>query len=179
MLDCPVSGTGAQAAKRDIVLYASGEEGVTERWRTVLGSFSRAVTHVGPFGAGMKLKCVANLLVTIHNLASAEAMLLAEAAGLDPAIVYDAIRAGAGNSRIFELRAPMMIEDRYAPPTMKMAVHMKDIALILDAARDLSCPTPLLAASVPYYEAALAEGRQDEDTAALFAVLRGMKKARS
>ena len=174
MLDCPVSGTGAQAAARDIVLYASGAEEATEQARPVLASIAREVRHVGPFGAGMKLKCVANLLVTIHNLATAEAMLLAEAAGLDLAVVYDAIRAGAGNSRIFELRAPLMIEGRYEPPTMKMGVHMKDIALIRDAAKALDCPTPLLAASVPYYEAALEEGRVDQDTAALFAVLRGM-----
>ena len=178
MLDCPVSGTGAQAATRDIVLYASGEAKVTERWRTLLECFAREVRHVGPFGAGMKLKCVANLLVTIHNLASAEAMLLAEKSGLDLDLVYDAIRSGAGNSRIFELRAPMMIAGRYEPPTMKMEVHMKDLALILDEARALSCPTPLLAASLPFYEAALAAGRKDQDTAALFAVLRGMMQGR-
>jgi putative dehydrogenase len=174
MLDCPVSGTGAQAAQRDIVLYASGDPAVTERARPVLQAIAREVRHVGAFGAGMKLKCVANLLVTIHNLASAEAMLLAEASGLDLAVVYDAIRSGAGNSRIFELRAPMMIEGRYEPPTMKMGVHMKDLVLILDAARDVACPTPLLTASLPFYTAALAAGRAGQDTAALFAVLHDM-----
>ena len=177
MLDCPVSGTGAQAQRRDIVLYASGEAAVVARARPVLEAVAREVRHVGPFGAGMKLKCVANLLVTIHNLASAEAMLLAEAAGLDLATVYEAIKSGAGNSKIFELRAPMMIEGRYEPPTMKLGVHMKDLKLILEEARSLACPTPLLAASLPLYEAALAAGREGQDTAALFAVLQAAKGA--
>ena len=172
MLDCPVSGTGAQAASRDIVLYASGDASVTERWRAVLECFAREVRHVGPFGAGMQLKCVANLLVTIHNLASAEAMLLAESFGLDLDLAYDAIRSGAGTSRIFELRAPMMIAERYTPATMKMGVHMKDIAIIREEAASHGCPTPLLDASLPLYEAALADGRESEDTAALFEVLR-------
>ena len=177
MLDCTVSGTGVQAAGRDLVLYASGEESIVDRVRPVLNEIARETRYVGAFGAGIKLKYVANLLVTIHNLATAEAMLLADKAGLDLQLVYDAIRAGAANSRVFELRGPLMIKDSYEPAAMKFDVHMKDISLILDFARESQCPTPLMAAAVPFYAAALAQGRGNEDTAGLFGVLKRLASA--
>ncbi|MEP9377333.1 NAD(P)-dependent oxidoreductase [Aquabacter sp. CN5-332] len=174
VLDCPVSGTGAQAAVRDLVVYASGDEAAATRIRPVFDGFARNTRYVGAFGAGIKLKFVANLLVTIHNLATAEALLMAEQSGLDLNMVFDAIRDGAGNSRMFEVRGPMMIEERYQPATMKMDVYMKDLTLITEFARDIRTPTPLMAASVPFYVAALAAGRDADDTAALYAVLKEM-----
>lgn len=174
LLDCPVSGTGAQAATGDLVVFASGEAEDLEVLRPVFAAMARDIRHVGPFGAGMKLKLVANLLVTIHNLAAAEALLLAQKSGLDLGMVYEAIRSGAGNSRMFEVRAPLMIEGRYEPATMKMDVYQKDLALIMDYAREVACPVPLMAASLPFYSAALAQGRHKEDTGALFAVLQKM-----
>lgn len=174
LLDCPVSGTGAQAASGDLVVFASGASADIDSLRPVFNAIARDVRHVGPFGAGMKLKLVANLLVTIHNLATAEALLLAEKSGLNLAMVYDAIRSGAGNSRMFEVRGPLMMEGRYEPATMKMDIYQKDLALIMDHARDVACPVPLMAATLPYYSAALAQGRHKQDTAALFAVLQQM-----
>jgi 3-hydroxyisobutyrate dehydrogenase-like beta-hydroxyacid dehydrogenase len=173
-LDCTLSGTGAQAARRDLVVYASGDRGPFERALPALQSVSRSVRYVGGFGAGSKMKFVANLLVAIHNVAAAEALTLARAAGLDPGQVLQVIADGAGTSRMFEVRAPLMIEGAYEPATMKMDVYMKDLTLILDFAREVRCPTPLMSASLPYYVAALAEGRDKEDTAALFGVLQGM-----
>ncbi len=174
LLDCPVSGTGAQAALGDLVVFMSGEEEACERLRSSLTPLARDVRHVGPFGAGMKLKLVANLLVTIHNLSTAEALNFARQAGLDLDMVYDAVRTGAGGSRMFDLRAPLMIEGRYEPATMKMDVYMKDLALIMEEAAALGAPVPLMAASLPFYHAALAQGRHKQDTAALYAVLQQM-----
>ena len=71
-----------------------------------------AVHDVGEFGNGSRMKYVANLLVAIHNVASAEAMVLGMKAGLPPQLIFDLVKTGAGNSRIFELRAPMMVKDR-------------------------------------------------------------------
>jgi L-threonate 2-dehydrogenase len=174
MLDCPVSGTGAQAATGDLVVFASGDPAAHDRLRPVFEGLARDVRHVGPFGAGMKLKLVANLLVTIHNLSTAEALLFAERAGLDLDMVFDAVRSGAGNSRMFEVRGPLMIEGRYEPATMKMDIYQKDLALIMDYAAEIGAPVPLMAASLPFYAAALAQGRHKEDTGALFAVLQQM-----
>jgi L-threonate 2-dehydrogenase len=174
LLDCPVSGTGAQAVTGDLVVFASGDAEAFGRIRPAFDAIARDVRHIGPFGTGMKLKYVANLLVTIHNLAAAEALLLAEKSGLDLNMVFDAIRSGAGNSRMFEVRGPLMIEGRYEPATMKMDIYQKDLALIMDHARAVECPVPLMAASLPFYSAALAQGRHRQDTAALFAVLQQM-----
>lgn len=171
MLDCPVSGTGAQAATRDLVVYASGDPDALATARPVLEGLARQVMEVGPFGSGMKLKIVANLLVTVHNLAAAEALHLAERSGLDLGTVFEAIRSGAGTSRMFEVRGPLMVEGRYRPATMRMGTYMKDIDLILDHARSVRAATPLMASALPWYVAALAQGRDEDDTAALFPTL--------
>lgn len=176
LLDCPVSGTGAQAAVGDLVVYTSGDEVALAHAKPALAALSREQRHVGPFGAGMKMKYVANLLVTIHNLATAEALLLAERSGLDLQLTFDAIASGAATSRMFEIRGPMMVADTYEPATMKHDVYVKDLQLIMDHARESSSPTPLMAACLPFYHAALAAGRGKQDTASVFAVLRDMTK---
>jgi 3-hydroxyisobutyrate dehydrogenase-like beta-hydroxyacid dehydrogenase len=84
LLDCPVSGTGAQAKVKDIVVYASGGAAEIRRLRPLFAAFSRAVYDLGAFGNGSRMKYVANLLVAIHNVASAEAMVLGVKAGLEP-----------------------------------------------------------------------------------------------
>jgi 3-hydroxyisobutyrate dehydrogenase-like beta-hydroxyacid dehydrogenase len=177
VLDCPVSGAGAQAAVRDLVVFASGDAGAFEAFRPVFEGFARDVRHVGPFGDGMTIKIAANLLVTIHTLAMAEALHLAERSGPDLDTVYEAVRTGAGGSRMFDLRAPLMIRGAYQPATMKMDVYQKDLALIVDHARETRSATPLTMAALPFYAAALAQGRDKDDTAALFEVLRAMGRA--
>lgn len=172
MLDCPISGTGAQAAAKDIAVYASGDRRAFNRCRKVFDGFARSTYYCGEFGVGSKLKFVANLLVTIHNLSTAEAMVLAEKAGLDPGTVYQVIRDGAGTSRMFDVRGPMMVKGHYLPATMKSDVYQKDIDIIHAFARRLRCPTPLFNRSLEFYTAALREGRAKQDTAAIHAVLR-------
>ncbi|HET7910846.1 MAG TPA: NAD(P)-dependent oxidoreductase, partial [Pseudolabrys sp.] len=130
MIDCPVSGTGAQARNRDLVFYASGDSKLIAKIRPLLSAFGRGVFNVGPFGNGSRMKYVANLLVAINNVASAEAMVLGMKAGLDPRMIVDLITAGAGNSRVFELRAPMMAKGRYDDVTMKISVWDKDMQVI-------------------------------------------------
>jgi len=174
MLDCPMSGTGAQAKVRDLVVYASGAAAEIKRLRPMFAAFTRAVHNVGAFGNGSRMKYVANLLVAIHNVASAEAMVLGMKAGLPPQLIFDLIKTGAGNSRIFELRAPMMVKDRYDNPTMKISVWQKDMNVIGGYARKISVPTPMFDASEAIYNKALKGGHGAEDTAAVCAVLEKM-----
>src|SRR5262252_8317701 len=174
MLDCPVSGTGAQAVSKDLVVYASGTSGEIRKLRGLFCGFTRAIHDVGAFGNGSRMKYVANLLVAIHNVASAEAMVLGMKAGLPPQLIYDQIRIGAGNSRVFELRAPMMVKGRYDQPTMKVSIWQKDMKVIGDFAGSLKSPIPLFAATRPIYAKALKSGHSAEDTAAVCAVLEKM-----
>lgn len=174
LLDCPLSGTGAQARTRDLSVYASGDAAACARVAPVFEGFARAHYYLGEFGNGMKMKLVANHLVTIHNVAAAEAMVLAMKAGLDPQTVYQVVGDGAGSSRMFQVRGPMMVAGRYEPATMKIDVYRKDLALIDAFATALACPLPLFDASVPIYEQARAQGRDKQDTAAVCAVLEAM-----
>jgi 3-hydroxyisobutyrate dehydrogenase-like beta-hydroxyacid dehydrogenase len=173
-LDCPVSGTGAQAKVKDLVVYASGDKKAIARLRPMFAAFSRQLHDLGEFGNGSRMKYVANLLVAIHNVASAEALVLGMKAGLDPAKVFALATAGAGNSRVLELRGPMMVKNRYADATMKVSVWQKDMAVIGEFAAKLGCPTPLLAATLPIYAAAMSTGHAAHDTAAVCAVLEQM-----
>lgn len=174
LLDCPLSGTGAQARAKDLIVYASGDRGAYRRAAPVMDGFARAHYYVGAFGAGSKMKFIANLLVAIHNVAAAEAFVLARKAGLDLAVVLKVIADGAGSSRMLQARGPMMVKGDYSNATMKVQVWQKDMTIIGDFARKLDCPTPLFAASAPIYTAAMAMGRSAEDTAAVCAVLEEM-----
>jgi len=174
LLDCPVSGTGFQAKVKDLVIYASGGAAEIKRLRPLFADFSRALHDLGAFGNGSRMKYIANLLVAIHNVASAEALVLGMKAGLPPQLVYDQIKIGAGNSRVFELRAPMMVKGRYDDPTMKVSIWQKDMAVIGSFAQALGAPTPLFSATLPIYAAAFSTGYAEQDTAATCAVLEAM-----
>jgi len=178
MIDCPVSGTGAQAKNRDLVFYASGDSKLIAKIRPLLSAFGRGVFNVGAFGNGSRMKYVANLLVAINNVASAEAMVLGMKAGLDPRMIVDLITAGAGNSRVFELRAPMMAKGRYDDVTMKISVWDKDMQVIGDYARRIRVPTPIFNATKGIYIKAMKSGLGGRDTAAVCAVLEKMAKVR-
>ena len=173
-LDCPLSGTGAQAQTGDLVVYASGDAEAIASLMPMFAGFSREAHDLGAFGNGSRMKFVANLLVAINNVASAEAMVLAEKAGLDLHQVVKLIGAGAAQSRIFDLRAPMMAEDRYLPATMRLATWKKDMDVIGKFAYALGAPTPVFNATIPVYAASLGLGLGEEDVAAVCTVLETM-----
>lgn len=174
LLDCTLSGTGAQARVKDVVVYGSGDRKAYAAVSAVLNGFARAQYYVGAFGAGCKVKFVANLLVAIHNVAAAEAMVLAMKAGLDPALVLKVVADGAGGSRMLSVRGPMMVKGDYSEATMKVQTWQKDMTIIGDYARKIDCPTPLFNASTPFYSAAMAMGLGAEDTGAVCEVLERM-----
>ena len=178
MLDCPISGTGSQAKTKDLVVYASGDSKTIRKLKPLFAGFARAAHDLGAFGNGSRMKYVANLLVAINNVAAAEAMVLGIKAGLDPQTVLEMVTSGAGNSRVFELRAPMMVKDRYDEATMKISVWQKDMAVIGQFAREIGVPTPMFDASVPVYNKAMKSGHAEHDTAAVCAVLEKMARVK-
>jgi 3-hydroxyisobutyrate dehydrogenase/glyoxylate/succinic semialdehyde reductase len=171
-LDCPLSGTGAQAKVRDLVVYASGDSNAISQCMNLFSDFAKQSADLGTFGNGSRMKFIANHLVAIHNVATAEAMILAQRAGLDPKIVVDVVGPGAGGSRMFQMRAPMMVEGTYEPATMKVATWQKDMAIIAEFAEGLGCATPLFTLTRPVYAEAMAMGLGNHDTAAVFEVLK-------
>lgn len=171
-LDCPLSGTGAQAKTRDLVVYASGDSEAIARCAPLFADFAKQSADLGAYGNGSRMKFVANHLVAIHNVATAEAMVLAQRAGLDPKLVVEMVGPGAGGSRMFQMRAPMMVEGNYEPATMKVSTWKKDMAIIAEFADEVGCETPLFTLTQPVYTKAMEMGLGDQDTASVFEVLK-------
>jgi 3-hydroxyisobutyrate dehydrogenase-like beta-hydroxyacid dehydrogenase len=174
IMDSPLSGTAMQARKGDVVAYASADVGVLEQVRDVLDGFNRKTYDLGAYGTGSKMKIIANLLVAVHNVATAEALVLAQKAGLDLNKAIEVVSDGAGGSRMLEVRGPMMANAGYGEPGMNVGVFMKDIAIITDFAREVGAPIPLLNSSTPIYTSALAHGWGGSDTASVYAILADM-----
>jgi 3-hydroxyisobutyrate dehydrogenase-like beta-hydroxyacid dehydrogenase len=178
LLDCPLSGTGAQARAKDLVVYASGDRKAFAVAEPFMPGYSRAHHYLGAFGNGSKMKFVANLMVAIHNVSAAEAFVLGMKAGLAPKAIYQVQAESAGTSRMFQVRGPMMVAGNYSEATMKNEMWQKDMKIIGEFAARLGVPTPLFNASAAIYNAAMAQGYAKEDTAAVCAVLEAMARIR-
>ena len=178
LLDCPLSGTGAQAKTKDLVVLASGDRKTFNKVVPVLKGFARSHYYLGEFGNGSRMKFVANLLVAIHNVSAAEAFALGMKAGLDPKTIYKVIGDGAGSSRMFQVRGPQMVAGKYRPATMKNEVWQKDMRIIREFASRLGVKTPLFDASAPVYDAAMQQGFASADTASVCAVLEALSGVR-
>ena len=174
MLDCPVSGTGAQAANKDLVVLGSGDAVAFEKVRPVLEGMSRKQIYLGAFGKGSTMKFIANHLVNIHNVAAAEAFTLASRAGLDLGVVYETLQDSAATSRMFQMRGPLMVAGRYQPPTARIDLHLKDLDIISGFAEQLRCPVPLFMQATQLYHAAKSQGYGADDTAAVCKVLESL-----
>lgn len=166
LLDVPLSGTGIQARDATLVVLASGSQNAFEIAKPVFDSIGRSTHYLGEFGNGSKMKFIANLLVAVHNLATAEAHALGIAAGLDPEVVQRVTEDGVGSSKIFDIRGPMMVADDY-PPAARLDIILKDATLIESYAKSVGAPTPLLETALEVYREASAEGLGDLDAAAL------------
>ncbi|MDR7096991.1 NAD(P)-dependent oxidoreductase [Hydrogenophaga laconesensis] len=176
LLDCPLSGTGAQAAAKDLTIYASGPAAAIRKVEPVFKGFTSAQFNLGAFGNGMKMKLMANLLVAIHNVSTAEALLLGQRWGISPGTAVKVLAGGAGGSRMLQVRGPQMENEGWKTVTMKIAVWQKDMKLIAAALKETGVPAPLFAATVPLYDAAMGMGHGLHDTAAVFDVLDRMSR---
>jgi L-threonate 2-dehydrogenase len=167
LMDVPVSGTGLQAADATLVVLASGSPEAFKRTKPVFDVIGRSTHYLGEFGNGSVMKYIANLLVAVHNLSTAEAHALGIAAGIDPETVQRVTSDGVGSSRIFEIRGPMMVADEYLPASARLDIILKDARIIKEFAEASGAPTPLLDAAIPVYEQSAATGLGDLDAAAL------------
>ena len=172
VIDCPVSGTGAQAKNADITIFASGEKSVIKKSMDILKAFSKEVIYVGKFGNGMKLKILANLLVTIHNTAAAEALHLGELAGLSKKMIYETLVNSAATSKMLEKRMPLMIKKKYNPPTASFNIFMKDIDIIRNFINNRKTSLPTFEASSLIYDLAASKLSKKIDTAAVYEIIK-------
>ena len=172
MLDSPVSGTGAQAWEGDLTVFASGNETIINKFNNIFESFSKEVIYVGPFGNGMKFKILANLLVTIHNTAAAEALRLGVCAGLDKDMIYKVLGNSAATSVMLQKRMPLMINQNYEPPTASFNIFLKDVDIIRNFIKNNNVILPTFEGSAKIYDKAEKTLSKNWDTASVYEVLK-------
>ena len=172
MLDSPVSGTGAQAWEADLTVFASGSKELIDKCMNIFKVFSKEVINVGSFGNGMKFKILANLLVTIHNTAAAEALRLGELAGLDQDMIYKVLGNSAATSVMLQKRMPLMINKNYEPPTASYNIFLKDVDIIRNFIKDNNVTLPTFEGSAKIYDKAEKTLSKNWDTASVYEVLK-------
>src|SRR6188474_580570 len=170
MLDAPVSGGAAVAEAGTLSIMVGGAEATLERVRPILACYGKTIVHIGPSGAGQVAKACNQICTIVNTLGAAEAMLLAERAGVDPAKVKDVLMTGFGASRMLEVQAPKMIARNFEAK-VESRLHHKDIQIVLDMARALGLDLPGSAAAARVIAALQARGGATRDTAAVFEVL--------
>jgi L-threonate 2-dehydrogenase len=173
-LDCPLSGTGSQAKVKDLVVYASGSKPAFNRVKSFLLDFSRQAVYLGKFGNGIKMKFVTNLLVAIHNVATAEALNVAKAAGLNLEQVLDVVSDSAGQSKMWQIRGPRMVKEDYSP-MMTMNLWQKDMKIIKAFVDQLSAKTFLFDAACLLYSQTIESGHSQHDCSAVFETIQKIK----
>ena len=170
LLDAPVSGGEIGARDGSLSIMVGGDAAAFERARPVLDAMGRTVVRIGGSGAGQLAKACNQLIVGATIAAVAEALTLARAAGVDPAVVREALAGGFAASRVLEVHGRRMIERDFVPGG-RAALHAKDAHIILDTAADLGLDLPMFAVVADAFDRLVAAGGGDLDHAALITLL--------
>ena len=170
MLDAPVSGGAIAAESGTLAIMVGGSNKALERATPVLSCYAKSIVYIGPNGAGQVAKACNQICTIVNQLGAAEAMLLAERAGVDPRAVKDALMGGFAASRMLDLQAPKMIA-RDFEGKVESRLHHKDIHIVLDLARAFGIELPASAAAAAVLDSLQARGGARQDSAAVFAVL--------
>ncbi len=170
MLDAPVSGGERGAIDGTLSIMVGGSDEAFERALPLLRVLGRNVTHVGGVGAGQVAKACNQLIVASTIQAVGEALVLAAKAGVDPALVREALLGGFAGSRILEVHGRRMLEGDFVPG-FRAALHRKDARIVTDTARALGSPVPAFAVAAAALDALVGAGSGDLDHAALVALL--------
>jgi 3-hydroxyisobutyrate dehydrogenase len=173
LLDCPISGTPAMVRPRAATTFVSGEEASVDAVRQVLDAISGPWVYTGAFGTGARLKYVASLLVAVHTVATAEAMLLARRSGLDLELVQRTLDDSIASSAIWQRRGPLVRERRWTPAPGPIATLHEILDQIEDQAAAIRTTLPLFAVAKQLYDKALADGWGALDIAAVHDLLSG------
>jgi L-threonate 2-dehydrogenase len=177
LLDCPISGTPAMVRPRAATTFVSGEEASVDAVREVLDAISGPWVYTGVFGTGARLKYVASLLVAVHTVATAEAMLLARRSGLDLELVQRTLDDSIASSAIWQRRGPLVRERHWTPAPGPIATLHEILDQIEDQAAAIGTTLPLFAVAKQLYDKALADGWGALDIAAVHDLLSGQDPA--
>lgn len=166
MLDAPVSGGEPKAIDRTLAIMVGGDKALFDEVKDVLLVMGSSAVHCGPVGAGNTTKLANQIIVALNIAGVAEALTLVRKAGVEPELVFAAIRGGLAGSTVMDAKAPMMIESNFKPG-FKIDLHIKDLANALDTGHDVGSPLPLTALVREMMETLHADGFGDNDHSAL------------
>lgn len=162
MLDAPVSGGEPKAIDGTIAVMVGGKKEIFDKYKDVLDAMAGSVVHVGKIGAGNTTKLCNQVVVALNIAAVSEAMVLAKKAGVDPDLVYQAIRGGLAGSTVMDAKAPMMM-DRNFKPGFRIDLHIKDMTNALETSRAVGVPLPLASQAMEIMQAIKQDGCGVED----------------
>jgi len=177
MIDAPVSGGEPKAIDGTLSIMVGGDKAVFESVKDTLLCMGASAVHCGDIGAGNTTKLANQIVVALNIAAVSEAFMLARKAGVDPNLVFDAIKGGLAGSTVMNAKAPMMIDDNFQPG-FKIDLHIKDLNNALDTGHGVGSPLPLTAAVMEMMQTLHADGCGQDDHSALakyYAKISGIK----
>jgi 2-hydroxy-3-oxopropionate reductase len=166
MLDAPVSGGEPKAVDGTLAIMVGGEKALFDEVRDILLVMGSSAVHCGPIGAGNTTKLANQVIVALNIAAVAEAFTLVRKAGVDPHLVFEAIKGGLAGSTVMNAKAPMMMDSNFKPG-FKIDLHIKDLANALDTGHGVGSPLPLTALAREMMETLHADGFGGDDHSAL------------
>ena len=170
-VEAEVTGSSGLFERGEAALLVGASGEALGQATALLDLLSPVVFHLGEVGSGARMKLVSNLVVGLNRLVLAEAVSLAEKAGVSPAHLLEVLRSGPGHSRALELKGRKMVEGDYDPEA-RLAQHLKDVELILELGRGVDAPLPLSHLHRALLEQGVAEGLGDLDNSSIVEVLR-------
>lgn len=166
MLDAPVSGGEPKAIDGTLSVMVGGEKDVFDKYYDIMKAMAGSVVYTGKIGAGNTTKLANQIVVALNIAAMSEALVLATKAGVEPELVYQAIRGGLAGSTVLDAKAPLVL-DRKFEPGFRINLHIKDLQNALDTAHDVGAPIQLTAGVMEIMQAMKADGMDGLDHGAL------------
>lgn len=179
MLDAPVSGGEPKAIDGTLAIMVGGEKALYDKYKDLLLQMGSSATYCGPIGAGNTTKLANQIIVALNIAAVAEAFTMVKKAGVEPSLVFEAIKGGLAGSTVMNAKVPMMIADDYKPG-FRIDLHMKDLNNALDTGHSFGSPLPLTAQVQEMFEVLHSNGCGSDDHSGLakyYAMLSGTKIA--
>lgn len=175
MLDAPVSGGEPKAIEGTLSVMAGGKKNVFDKCYPILKAMAASVVHTGSLGAGNVTKLANQIIVALNIAAMSEALVLASKAGVEPELVFQAIRGGLAGSTVLDAKAPLVM-DRKFNPGFRIKLHIKDLSNALDTAHEIGVPLPLTAAVMEMMQALKVDGMGESDHGSLIRYYEKMAK---
>jgi len=166
MLDAPVSGGEPKAVEGTLSVMAGGKKEIFDRCYPVLKAMASSVVHTGAIGAGNTTKLANQIIVALNIAAMSEAMVLASKAGVEPELVYQAIRGGLAGSTVLDAKAPLVM-DRKFKPGFRINLHITDLRNALDTSHEIGVPLPLTSSVMEIMQALRVDGMGEDDHGSL------------